>query len=157
EEGNVLSRTILSFAEGVHLVNEARNSRRKVAFAGKDIAKMSKLQCAVIDRAYSKNELLTQDTSSASSHACERRPVNNTFRYTTVVAILMASLIAVGCAQRVASREEKSMRIPHDPQAKNCYEDLKKIPVFGPGVVRMIDAAQSSESFESRLNAVQNL
>src|SRR5262249_15602861 len=53
-----LSRTILSFAEGVHLVNEARNSRRKVAFAGKDIAKMSKLQRAVIDRPYNERSTL---------------------------------------------------------------------------------------------------
>jgi hypothetical protein len=49
------------------------------------------------------------------------------------------------------------MLIPHDPAAKRCYEDLKNIRVFGPGIERLIEVAKSQQTFGSRLTTLQKL
>jgi hypothetical protein len=49
------------------------------------------------------------------------------------------------------------MKLPYRPDAKTCYTDVKKVPVLGEAIDRMIAESDKDASFESRLKAILDL
>ena len=49
------------------------------------------------------------------------------------------------------------MKLPYQPDAKSCYEDVRKVPVLGAAIDKMIAESESDAPFEARLKAILDL
>jgi len=65
--------------------------------------------------------------------------------------LILLLLVQTGCS------EKPVMKLPHQPDAKSCYEDIRKVPVLGQAIDKMIAESEKEAPFQARLKAILDL